>query len=50
LIFFSKIIISLKILQRTDVEVQKFDKEKWSALLTPLLNLWKKLNQVKQNY
>lgn len=41
-----KIINSLKILQRTDVEVEKFDKDKWSALLTPLLNLWKKLNQV----
>ncbi|CAF3379900.1 unnamed protein product [Rotaria sp. Silwood1] len=41
----AQIINSLKILQRTDVEVEKFDKEKWSALLTPLLNLWKKLNQ-----
>ncbi|CAF4415162.1 unnamed protein product, partial [Rotaria sp. Silwood2] len=41
----TQIINSLKILQRTDVEVQKFDKDKWSALLTPLLNLWKKLNQ-----
>jgi len=49
LIFFFvlKIISSLKVLQRTDVEVEKFDKEKWSALLTPLLNLWKKLNQVE---
>jgi hypothetical protein len=37
----------LKILQRTGVEVEKFDKDKWSALLAPLLNLWKKLNQVK---
>ncbi|CAF4469399.1 unnamed protein product, partial [Rotaria magnacalcarata] len=42
----AQIINSLKILQRTDVEVEKFDKDKWSALLTPLLNLWKKLNQV----
>ncbi|CAF0783257.1 unnamed protein product [Rotaria sordida] len=41
----AQIINSLKILQRTDVEVEKFDKEKWSVLLTPLLNLWKKLNQ-----
>ncbi|CAM4781010.1 unnamed protein product [Rotaria magnacalcarata] len=41
----AQIINSLKILQRTDVEVEKFDKDKWSALLTPLLNLWKKLNQ-----
>jgi hypothetical protein len=47
LIFVLKIISSLKVLQRTDVEVEKFDKEKWSALLTPLLNLWKKLNQVE---
>ncbi len=44
-----QIINSLKILQRTDVIVEKFDKEKWSILLTPLLNLWKKLNQVKLN-
>ena len=29
--------------------MEKFDREKWSALLTPLLNLWKKLNQVKIN-
>ncbi|CAF5095448.1 unnamed protein product, partial [Rotaria magnacalcarata] len=41
----TQIINSLKVLQRTDVEVEKFDKDKWSALLTPLLNLWKKLNQ-----
>ncbi|CAF1020652.1 unnamed protein product, partial [Adineta ricciae] len=41
----AQIINSLKVLQRTDVEIQKFDKEKWSALLSPLLNLWKKLNQ-----
>ncbi|UJR10563.1 hypothetical protein I4U23_014763 [Adineta vaga] len=41
----AQIINSLKILQRTDVEVEKFDKEKWSILLAPLLNLWKKLNQ-----
>ena len=41
-----QIISSLKILQRTDVEVDKFDKDKWSVLLTPLLNLWKKVNQV----
>jgi len=48
LIFFLKITSALKILQRIDVEVEKFDKEKWSALLTPLLNLWKKLDQVKR--
>jgi hypothetical protein len=45
---FLKIINSLKTLQRIDAEVEKFDKEKWSALLTPLLNLWKKLDQVKR--
>ena len=44
-----QIINSLKVLQRTDVEVQKFDKDKWNALLSPLLNLWKKLNQVKRS-
>lgn len=46
---FLQTINALKILQRTDVEVEKFDKDKWSALLTPLLNLWKKLNQVIKN-
>lgn len=45
-----QIISSLKILQRTDVEVDKFDKDKWSVLLTPLLNLWKKVNQVNPSF
>ena len=31
---------------RSDLEAHKFDKEKWSTELSPILNLWKKLNQV----
>ena len=31
---------------RSDLEAYKFDKEKWSTELSPILNLWKKLNQV----
>lgn len=31
---------------RSNLEASKFDKEKWSTELSPILNLWKKLNQV----
>lgn len=33
---------------RSDLEAYKFDKDKWSTELSPILNLWKKLNQVSQ--
>ena len=31
---------------RSTVAAHKFDREKWTAELSPFLNLWKKLNQV----
>ena len=42
----SRVISQLKVVtRRGDVE-GKFDRETWAAELSPLLNLWKKLNQV----
>ena len=41
-----QVISQLKVLMRSDLEASKFDKEKWSTELSPILNLWKKLNQV----
>jgi len=42
----SRVISQLKVVtRRGDVE-GKFDQEAWAAELSPLLNLWKKLNQV----
>ncbi|KXJ28478.1 Cytoplasmic dynein 2 heavy chain 1 [Exaiptasia diaphana] len=43
----SQVIGQLKVLMRSDVVAHKFDKEKWSVELSPILNLWKKLNQVR---
>ena len=42
-----QVIGQLKVLMRSDVIAHKFDKEKWSVELSPILNLWKKLNQVR---
>ena len=33
---------------RSDLEASKFDKDKWASELSPILNLWKKLNQGSQ--
>ncbi|XP_074620352.1 cytoplasmic dynein 2 heavy chain 1-like [Acropora palmata] len=44
----SQVISQLKVLMRSDLEAHKFDKEKWSTELSPILNLWKKLNQGSQ--
>ena len=41
-----QVISQLKVLMRSNLEASKFDKEKWSTELSPILNLWKKLNQV----
>ncbi|XP_018025771.1 cytoplasmic dynein 2 heavy chain 1, partial [Hyalella azteca] len=41
----SRVIHQLKVLMRSAELVGKFDKEKWRAQLSPVLNLWKKLNQ-----
>ena len=40
------VISQLKILKRADVKASKFDKDVWANELGPVLNLWKKLNQV----
>lgn len=42
----TQVIGQLKVLMRSNLEASKFDKEKWSTELSPILNLWKKLNQV----
>ena len=34
---------------RSTVAAHKFDREKWTAELSPFLNLWKKLNQVSNS-
>jgi len=44
----SQVISQLKVLMRSNLEASKFDKEKWSTELSPILNLWKKLNQGSQ--
>ena len=41
-----QVISQLRILQRADVKASRFDKEVWATELGPVLNLWKKLNQV----
>ena len=41
-----QVIGQLKVLMRSDLEVSTFDKEKWSTELSPVLNLWKRVNQV----
>jgi dynein heavy chain 2 len=39
------VIKQLKIIMLSTESVSKFDREKWQAELSPILNLWKKLNQ-----
>ncbi|CAG0920502.1 unnamed protein product, partial [Notodromas monacha] len=41
----SEVISQLRVLMRVADSVDSFDREKWSAELSPVLNLWKKLNQ-----
>jgi len=36
-------------MMRSDIGAHKFDKDKWGSELAPILNLWKKLNQVSIN-
>ena len=45
----SQVISQLRILKRADVKAAKFEKDVWATELGPLLNLWKKLNQVDLN-
>ena len=44
------VISQLKILKRADVKASKFDKDVWATELGPILNVWKKLNQVRGVY
>ena len=41
----ARVIAQLRHLQAGDSHSDKFDRDAWSAALTPVLNLWKKLNQ-----
>ncbi|KPP72257.1 cytoplasmic dynein 2 heavy chain 1-like, partial [Scleropages formosus] len=41
----SQVIAQLRVLSRPVTAGSKFDREVWSSGLSPLLNLWKKLNQ-----
>uniref|UniRef100_A0A4W3JMF3 Cytoplasmic dynein 2 heavy chain 1 n=1 Tax=Callorhinchus milii TaxID=7868 RepID=A0A4W3JMF3_CALMI len=47
-IFSSQVIAQLRILSRSITAGCKFDREIWSNELSPILNLWKKLNQGSQ--
>ena len=40
------VIGQLRVLKRANVKATKFDKDVWAGELGPVLNLWKKLNQV----
>ncbi|CAI8045536.1 Cytoplasmic dynein 2 heavy chain 1 [Geodia barretti] len=41
----SKVLSQLRVVARAEGSAERFDREVWSAELSPLLNLWKKLNQ-----
>ncbi|XP_069942834.1 cytoplasmic dynein 2 heavy chain 1 isoform X1 [Cherax quadricarinatus] len=41
----SQVIAQLKVLMRSPELASRFDREKWHSQLSPVLNLWKKLNQ-----
>ncbi|XP_068211563.1 cytoplasmic dynein 2 heavy chain 1 [Palaemon carinicauda] len=41
----SQVIGQLKVLMRSPELASRFDREKWHSQLSPVLNLWKKLNQ-----
>ena len=43
----SHVIGQLRTLMRSDIKASKFDKDVWASELGPILNMWKKLNQVK---
>lgn len=45
-----QVISQLRILSRSVATGSKFDRELWSNGLSPILNLWKKLNQVSCLY
>ena len=41
-----QVLSQLRVVARAEGSAERFDREVWSAELSPLLNLWKKLNQV----
>ncbi|XP_074649972.1 cytoplasmic dynein 2 heavy chain 1-like [Tubulanus polymorphus] len=43
-----QVISQIRVLMRSDIKANKFDKEVWANELGPILNLWKKLNQGSQ--
>lgn len=45
--FYYQVISQLKVLMRANTMADKFDREQWTNELSPILNLWKKLNQVR---
>lgn len=47
LLFDSQVISQLRVLSRSVATGSKFDRELWSNGLSPVLYLWKKLNQVR---
>ena len=43
-----QVLSQLRVVARSEGSAERFDREVWSAELSPLLNLWKKLNQVRE--
>ena len=41
-----RVILQLKVVMRSKTSGERFDRTVWSAELSPILSLWKKLNQV----
>ncbi len=41
-----RVISQLKVVMRSKTSGERFDRAVWSAELSPILSLWKKLNQV----
>uniref|UniRef100_T1IHY1 Cytoplasmic dynein 2 heavy chain 1 n=1 Tax=Strigamia maritima TaxID=126957 RepID=T1IHY1_STRMM len=44
----NKVISQLRIIMRSSEAASKFDREQWKTQLSPILNLWKKLNESSQ--
>lgn len=42
-----QVISQLRVLSRSVVTGLRFDRELWSSSLSPILHLWKKINQVR---
>ena len=48
--FWLQVLSQLRVVARTEGSAERFDREVWSTELSPLLNLWKKLNQVTHTH